>query len=618
MSLPREWIGALLVMAALARAALLVGHEPLVGYANQYDMLRTSACLGLYPALPEAQRYGATPEAPVAIFTRADRKPEFCYRSTESALDGAVARLAHHFDADRDGVPLRWFGWAKLALMGLAALALTFALHRRPLAALLHGLVCFAVLADPVAVLWYNSFYTEFGTIWGLYGAVGALCALAVGGRGAFALSAVLTAALAALAFSREQYALIGPVLVAVSWPWLWRRSPHAAVSAFGVALVASLFAFGLMPRPQGVAASNRVDTYLGVVLPAATDGDRDLALLGLPPRCGNVVGTTWYLRHGEKLEEECPEVMRLSSLAFVRLVGHDPLALARSVARVLPATQAITPGYLGVLAGRPNTEVDALPWWLRSPLDAVHRALPGSVYAVLILGVLAAAPLALAGAAIWARPARGAPGVGFLLAMLLAIVVAYAMATTVFGDGMSEAARHFLAGNLALWCAWIALAVGIPELAFRWARAPRDRAWEIVAALGACVLVAYACHATLAWARRQPLGSGVLETPQTRVVRPNESLRMAGWALDPFGIEHLELVAGPVRRTFTADIPSFDIRRVLPGYPDSPRARFRAELSAAELAQAGAPNPVTLLLHVKSRAGPTTEIDRRRLEFAP
>jgi len=46
----RQWIGVILILAGLARAGIVVLHEPLVGYANQYDMHRTSACLGLFTA----------------------------------------------------------------------------------------------------------------------------------------------------------------------------------------------------------------------------------------------------------------------------------------------------------------------------------------------------------------------------------------------------------------------------------------------------------------------------------------------------------------------------------------------------------------------------------------
>ena len=79
MQLPREWIGLALVVLGIARAALLVAHDPLVGYGSQYDMIRTGACLGLYPALPEPQRYEAHPEAPLPLYKVEAVRQDLCY-----------------------------------------------------------------------------------------------------------------------------------------------------------------------------------------------------------------------------------------------------------------------------------------------------------------------------------------------------------------------------------------------------------------------------------------------------------------------------------------------------------------------------------------------------------
>ena len=65
-------------------------------------------------------------------------------------------------------------------------------------------------------------------------------------------------------------------------------------------------------------------------------------------------------------------------------------------------------------------------------------------------------------------------------------------------------------------------------------------------------------------------------------------------------------------------DIASPDVQAVLPAYPGSPRARFALELSAEELRQAGTADPLPLRLLVKSRAGPVTAVDGRRLVVKP
>src|SRR5438094_195240 len=58
-------VGTLLVILAIARMGALVLHDPLLGFANQYDMIRTGACVGLYPDLPADKRDEATADAPL-------------------------------------------------------------------------------------------------------------------------------------------------------------------------------------------------------------------------------------------------------------------------------------------------------------------------------------------------------------------------------------------------------------------------------------------------------------------------------------------------------------------------------------------------------------------------
>lgn len=156
-----RWTGIILVVAALARAALLVAHDPLAGYANAGPMDGTSACIGLFPATGASAARAATPEAPIAIY-RAGAAASGCAPSAESAFAGTVLAIARAARADVQRFPLRWIGYAKLALLFAAAFAIAAALRERPAAGLVHGLVVLVVLADPVVTLWMNTLYREF------------------------------------------------------------------------------------------------------------------------------------------------------------------------------------------------------------------------------------------------------------------------------------------------------------------------------------------------------------------------------------------------------------------------------------------------------------------------
>lgn len=618
LSLPRDWIGLALVLLGLARAALLIAHDPVVGFANQYDMARTSACTGLYPAVDTAVRERATPEAPQPVYALGAAKREGCYPSTEVAVVWATAAAAVAFGAPPGQIRLKWIGAVKLVLLGIVALLLAFALHHHPSAALFHGLAFFLVMADPAVTLWFNTLYTESALLVSLYACIGAIGALALTTRGSVVLAITLAASLVALAFSREQFALLAPALVVAAWPWLWHRSPHFTVTAFGIALVSALLAFGLLARPGAVREVNRTNTYLGVVLPSAADPLSATKVLGLPERCAALSGATWYLPRGEVLREACPEVFALSSLAFLKFAVDDPAVLARSVARVLPATQTVTPPYLGVLGSARGVTVDGLEPWNRSMLQPIATHMPGAVFAAFVIASILAAVLAAIAAAFWARPAREAPAASLLVAMLLGGTVAYAVLTTVFGDGMSEASRHFLPGWLAMAALVLGVLVGAPACVLRWARAPREHGGQIAAAVLFTGATVAALYFALDWASRQPLSIGVLDLPTSRQVS-GVPLQVRGWTLDPVGVESVSVKLGKVERParFGADA-SADLAAVFPGYPDGPRGRFAVDFSAEDLAAAGPPEALEMRTFTRSKNGHVVEIDRRRLEMRP
>ena len=618
MQIPREWIGLALVVLGLARAALLVAHDPLVGYGGEYDMVRTSACLGLFPTLAEPARYEAHPEAPIDEYRVQDVRRDACYPSTEVAIAAATVSLTRAMGLGREIYRLRWVGFAKLAIFAVTALVLAWAFHPHPAASLLHGVIVFALLSDPVVTLWFNTFYTEFAAIWALYASVTAIAALAITERGALPLTLVLVAALAALAFSREQFALLAPAIALVSWPWLWQRSPHLTVAAFGVALVASMISFELLPRPLEVKLADRADAYLGMVLPAARDTKAAMAALGLPDKCEAMIGASWHRQRGVTIADACPEALKLTTVDFLRVGRLEPAALGRAVARALPATQEIAPPNVGTLAGGKGVPLNALPWWLASPLHALVWRLPLAVYAWLALATALAAPLALLAAFGWARPSRTQHGAPLLVAMLLGGTVIYTFATTVFGDGWNEASRHFIPGSLAMYAAWIGFFFAAPSLVLRWIEAPKERVLEMVAAALAVVAIVAGAWYAIGWARAQPLALGAIEEPAGRSVSPGSPLAVRGWAVDPAGVDSVTIELGKLSRTVAVDKSSPRVKLAFPSYPDADGAGFAADFTAADLTQAGAPDALTLRVIAKSRAGPSMEIDRRSLVFAP
>lgn len=613
LALRREWVGLVLVLVGLLRAGLLVAHDPAMGYANNYDMVRTTACVGLHPDTPEPD--ARSPEGPIATYKAGERRWGLCSLSTEVGIAAATMSVARAMGKDPQQFRLQWIGYAKVTLLALAALVIAFALHGHPLAALVHGLAFALVVADPVATLWYNTFYTEFGAIWAIYAVVGAAAALALTARGKHAAWTLLAMAVAMLAFSREQYALLGPALVLAAWPWLWRRSTEMTVATFILALAASLVSFTVLPRATIIASVNRSNTYMGVVLPASAQPDRALQILKLPERCKPLIGASWYLQRGESLGESCPEVFLVPTYAFLRFLPEEPIALARALAKVAPTMYGLSPGYLGTRGDVHFAGVAMLPLWSFSPLFALSVAIPMSVFVALMVAAMIAAPLAFLAALAWARPSDDRPHAGLMLGMMLGGTVIYGVLSAVFGDGMSEAARHFVPGALAMYALFIACIAAIPSLFARWWDAPKAHAVEMVAAFLAIPLIVAACVMTWRWAQLQPLAIGVLDLPRDRQ-GSMPKLEIRGWTLDPFGVEGVQVELGKLRRDARFGNESLDLKAIYPGYPDGAAGRFALDLDEEALRQAGAPETLQMRITTRSRSGVVTEIDRRRLEF--
>ena len=82
----------------------MASQQPVLGYANQFDMGRTSACLALWPALPEPARYEAHREAPIGRYVDGERRPDECYVSSELIFSG-LALVSWKFAAATGSAP---------------------------------------------------------------------------------------------------------------------------------------------------------------------------------------------------------------------------------------------------------------------------------------------------------------------------------------------------------------------------------------------------------------------------------------------------------------------------------------------------------------------------------
>lgn len=612
-------LAALLLLAlGVWRIAVVVAASPMLGYANQFDMGRTSACFGLWPDLPEPARYEAHPQAPIARYVRGEQRPAECYRSTELAFVAAALAIA-----PRDGpVDLRLVGAVKGAVLILVALGLDAALKRRPAWALANAAVFAFVLADPMTTLWLNTLYTEFGALLGAYASIGLLPALVVREPQSAPPRWTLfgfVCSLTVLGMSRQQHLLLPAVLALPVLVSLWRTARGIALGlALGVLAIA--LAQATIARPATITAANNVDVVLGAILPASRDQARTAARLKLPERCLQSSGASWYETMGESLAATCPEALAMPRRALAAVAFAEPSTIVRAVLRGLPQLQDWRLGYLGSVEDRDFAGSDAVRV-VAGPaaisLAPAVTALPGKAFAW-VLGASLALLIASAGATLLAS-IRGSPAPFALVIYALTATAWYAILTSILGDGYVEIPRHAQLAAPSLAAALLIVAGALLAAMLTAGRRRADIAPDAPATLS--IVVASLAIATIGYIALRgtiaatPLATGIVDRPKQNRV-PDGAVEFVGWALDPRGVARVELVAdgGEVYRAEYgrpyAGARGEPLALYFPGYPDVALPGFAASLPPQALA-AGSLGVRTFVVNVD---GLHTEIDRRRL----
>ncbi len=625
-------ISTLLVIAGVVRVLVVVLHDPLLGYANQYDMVRTSACVDLWPALPPPARYAAHTAAPLDRYVSEHLAGSPCYPSTGVAFvefaKGAIEAL-RAVGLFRDvGFPLRAVGIVAAITLFATVIAFVVVERRRPWAQLAHATLFAIVLSDPALTLWMNTFYTEFGTMFFLYvaggivalapgvgrprgsssGAASRPCApLAVLGYGALAYGALL-----GLVWSRQQYAAFAVIPLLIVAPQCWRRARAAWFAAVVVVVASMIVQTASIAGLPAIRAANMHDVYLGAVLPSARHEARALTELGLPASCRQAIGSNWYVGMGEDPQQQCTEVDALGRLALLRLIPRDPALPWRVLVRGLPLTQWWWQHYLGMVAGTQHADWShsTSPFaWSLADLD---EQLPLVGYLVVVAAVAAAF---IVTAAQWARAAiRGRAAGSWTCAMLfLSALGMYAPFSAIFGDGYVDASRHALLFHPAA-ASLLCLGTG-RILRHAISRETRALRWMSIAGSSWIVVAAFLAMALVWGVRRVPVGYGMVGDPAIRRL-DGDTYTMRGWAVDPWGVRGMRVAA---YRDLDAKVPERSwvasyghsvpgLSTYFPTYAGADHGGFALSISRSEWPST-AP---CLRTWIDSRTGGSVEIDRR------
>ncbi len=608
-----------LIAAGAWRLAAVVGASPMLGFANQFDMARVSACIGLWPDLPEPARFAAHPQAPLSRYVRFEGASSGCYLSSELVFVAPV----RVFTSPGSAVDLRWIGATKATLLVGLALVFAVSLRHRPAWMLAHAMLFAVVVCDPLNALWLNTLYTEFAAVFFAYAAIVLLVVLGARDRLSTPPSTGLVAAfalsLAGLGLSRQQHVLLPAVLALPAMLSLWRPAPRAALAIVAIVIAIPLIQVGFVDRNSKIAAANNVDAVLGAILPASLDPTLTAHRLGLPERCLRSSGATWYVQMGESLQETCPEALTIRRSRQALLLITEPTTLLRAALRGMPQLQDWRLGYMGAVEGRNFEGVDAaqgVAGVAASSIAPQVTALPPPVFLLLLTASLALLAVSAMVSLVALTLQRRAP---LSLAIFALTATAwYAIATAIGGDGYVEVSRHaqLAATSLLAVAVLLIAALFAPLLVLVDGQArlsvPLAAMGFAMCALSIAVPLQWPLHYVMA---RIPMAIGVVDRPLQNVV-PGGPVEIAGWALDPLGVAAVE-IASEHGAVITAELGlpykgarGESLALYFPSYPQTARAGFVAQLPS-HLFDRGAVDVYTFVVNT---AGVRTEIDRRRL----
>lgn len=454
--------GAVLLFAlGVIKLSWLALARPLLAYANSYDFIRQSSCVGIWQWKEGIAKTAGNYQYPIgSLINDGEQLGELCLHSIDN-LFPYLAGLLHQ--------PNEVFAFAQVAVWKLifwVVLSAAVLLHLPNPLRLGMALVFFLLAGDWVFVAYANTLYLEFSVIASCFICLAAGTQLLAGGqRPSRSLLFLCMAGLVWLGWSKLQYSFLASGLALIFAGALmgqWRQfKPAGVLLALAVLLPLSFWQInaGNTALMRTMSYANKTDTFLGAVLPAASDPAQALQVLGLPPQCEAAIGKSWYTPRVDDVHP-CPQVEHVRRAALLRLFVLQPATFFAPLHKAIVETRPLYPPYLGVIEPDAGAAAeDKLSLAKALSASTWISALPLSLYiALTYAGLLGAglASLLLGWECCRVRMTAEARSVAALFA-LGGVVSFYALISSVFGDGYIELQKHAVGFGVALMFQWVA-----------------------------------------------------------------------------------------------------------------------------------------------------------------
>lgn len=443
--------GVLFFLAAV-KIFTVVAFSPIMGYANNFDFIRQSSCIGLWQSYEGKPKTSDNPIAPVnsLVFDK-EINNDGCMRSA----DNLFPKLATVFHAVGDRVDFREISFWKVFVLVSGACALLFVAGGLEVGLAL-GVSFFLVWGDVAHLMYANTMYFEFSVVLGVFfSGWAAMCFILEYNRKKRALVALACCSILWLGFSKQQYMPLASVfglICAAALFFLW-KSKGLSVAFVVLSLAVPIVYADRNNETNGymkvVSLANKTDTFLWAVLPEAKDKEAALEVLALPKTCLGGIGMSWYTPGVSIDNHPCPDIERVSRAKLIRLFIAFPSTFFEPMRKAIYSLPPFYPGNLGRFEN-PSEErsakfrllqVTSLSYWLgKVPLDVFFAGVLISMFISPLLFV-----------ACFLKRCSQRYRLSFALIGLGGGVVFYSIFSSVFGDGYVEFQKHAVAFLIGL-----------------------------------------------------------------------------------------------------------------------------------------------------------------------
>jgi hypothetical protein len=444
----------------MVKAFFIVGARPLIAYSNNFDFVRQASCVGVWPVSIGIEKGGAASYPANNLVVDRDVRSELCSASIDNIFPYIAARGVR----TGGGLDFRAIGAWKLVFVFTLLLGTVWAFDRRSERSVA-VLLWIAVFSDLAVLLYFNTLYNELSVVLGLV--VTGVCAAFTFVRRELSMRMALVwgAGLALLGLSKVQYALLAPCIAALAVVACAKATRASKLNAVAVLLVGICMPIVLKlanPVDYGLASSvayaNATDTVLGAVLPEAESPEKLLELMQLPQHCEAGAGKNWY-SPGVAASHPCPELRDFGRSRLLPAFIADPSTFFGPFAKSVSLSRPIVLTHLGSVEPpreKSSWRYQASRW---SSLSTIWDGMPKSAYVAMVwLAMLAG--LACGMRLLWSVWRSRETKLPLAIVCVGGAYVAYALLSSVFGDGYWELSKHAIGVPVGLAFSFTGLAV--------------------------------------------------------------------------------------------------------------------------------------------------------------